>query len=474
MTSVCEQFLRNPLINPRTLRSITLNGPVYNALVKECGYPNNPLVLLPTNIKINRFHADHFPNIKSSIIDTKSRIENIIENLYFLPDEIAKLISSYDYEFKGTLFLSFVVDTNSSWSKIFGLENNQIFYSNDIPKIWNTKTGNLVYSISEYNDNNEKLLFGKSNNIIYRGQMHISKNGIFISKMPKIELINNVSTRSTTEDIIVLWDSKTHKICIRNTVPIFSKFEILSDTDSSISLILFRESPSRLEILTYNKENFIENSINYEFNREIRYFKEILTFSNTKFIIYSNEIAIILEYKNDQINEILTYDNLDKRMQNVHIINVSETLLVIYGYKYTIFKDIYLFIIDVNKQQIINEIDIISNGTFDIIPVTDTEIIYFAAPSQSFKLNILTNERKYIKDLLIGHKRMSTAELYVKLPDRNILFIDYNGKKLILYDHIKNITMKFNLITKSKILDAIILKDGKVACLYETHIDIYQ
>lgn len=39
MTTVCDSFHRDPTINPRTGKSIKIGGPVYNALVKECGAP---------------------------------------------------------------------------------------------------------------------------------------------------------------------------------------------------------------------------------------------------------------------------------------------------------------------------------------------------------------------------------------------------------------------------------------------------
>ena len=50
MSSICQEFLANPTINPRTRRRITPTGKVYQALVQECGsgqsasYPVNNLL----------------------------------------------------------------------------------------------------------------------------------------------------------------------------------------------------------------------------------------------------------------------------------------------------------------------------------------------------------------------------------------------------------------------------------------------
>jgi len=37
LDDICEEFLRNSNINPRTRRSISKDGPTHRALTKECG-----------------------------------------------------------------------------------------------------------------------------------------------------------------------------------------------------------------------------------------------------------------------------------------------------------------------------------------------------------------------------------------------------------------------------------------------------
>lgn len=44
MSLVCQQFLTNPTVNPRTGRKIQIGGPTYRELVKECGQPGPLLV----------------------------------------------------------------------------------------------------------------------------------------------------------------------------------------------------------------------------------------------------------------------------------------------------------------------------------------------------------------------------------------------------------------------------------------------
>lgn len=87
--NICQDFLSNPRINPRTKRSITIGGPVYNSLIKECNsYSGNTSVYSPTvSVPI----ASPKPFIPTSSMIYKPFIPNPITSVIpgqFIPTQI--------------------------------------------------------------------------------------------------------------------------------------------------------------------------------------------------------------------------------------------------------------------------------------------------------------------------------------------------------------------------------------------------
>ena len=77
----CQEFLRNPTINPDTGRKIKIGGPTYLQLVKECGEPSPEL--LSTTTYSNTYSAESSIdiNIPPELLFYESPFENLIPDI---------------------------------------------------------------------------------------------------------------------------------------------------------------------------------------------------------------------------------------------------------------------------------------------------------------------------------------------------------------------------------------------------------
>ena len=77
----CQEFLRNPSVNPETGRKIQVDGPTYRKLVKECGEPS-PELLATTSYCTDRFtESCHTIDIPQELLFYDSPFESLVPDI---------------------------------------------------------------------------------------------------------------------------------------------------------------------------------------------------------------------------------------------------------------------------------------------------------------------------------------------------------------------------------------------------------